>query len=231
MDQPDVDPAGLSAGLEDLRAVNRWLGGRQAALRRILELTACIPGMKPLRVLDVGTGAADLPIALRHRQADAGRELTVVGIDLHPETVAHARLQVAEDDRISIVQGDALDLPFGDDAFDLAMCNTTLHHFDPVDARRALAEMGRVARWGIVVTDLARSWPALLGARLLAATVWRGHPVTRHDGPSSVRAAYTPEELRLMAIAVFGSHANLRVRREWLFRISLVVDRTPHCGG
>src|SRR5205085_2526696 len=69
---------------------------------------------------------------------------------------------------------DALHLPWADDAFDVAILSTALHHFDDErDCLRVLREMGRVSRIGFIVNDLARSRTALLGARLLAATVWR----------------------------------------------------------
>jgi hypothetical protein len=87
-----------------------------------------------------------------------------------------------------------------------------------------LREMDRVAALGIVLTDLVRSGAALVGARLLAATVWRRHPITRHDGPASVRAAFTPRELRAMGAEALS--VPFRVRTEPIFRMSLVLDRT-----
>src|SRR5690606_23261255 len=139
-------------------------------------------------------------------------------------TVEAAVAATSGDPDIEVVEGDALALPFGDRAFDIAMCHTMLHHFDTPDAARVIGEMDRVARWGIVVTDLARSRPALLGARALAATIWRSHPVTRHDGPVSVRAAFTPSEIAALMPDATG--ARVRVRREAIFRLSAVLDRT-----
>jgi len=97
------------------------------------------------------------------------------------------------------VRGDARALPFGEGAFDVAMCSTFLHHLDPDDATAALQEMARVSRLGIVVSDLRRSRLGLLAAWTLAQTVWRRHPYARHDGPASMRAAYTMHEARTLA--------------------------------
>jgi flavin-dependent dehydrogenase len=41
----------------------------------------------------------------------------------------------------------------------------------------------------------------LAGARLLAATAWRSHPITRHDGPLSIRRSFTVGEARRLARA------------------------------
>ena len=119
---------------------------------------------------------------------------------------------------------DALALPFRDGELDIAMCNTMLHHLDPPEAVRVLRELSRVARWGVVVTDLRRSRAALLATQALSATLWRNHRLTRHDGPASIRAAYTPAELADIARAALPGP--FRVRQHPLFRQSLVVDRT-----
>jgi len=52
-----------------------------------------------------------------------------------------------------------------------------------------------VARHGIVVNDLARGRLAWLGAWLLFHAVTRNR-FTRHDGPMSVRRAYSVAEAR-----------------------------------
>jgi ubiquinone/menaquinone biosynthesis C-methylase UbiE len=207
MDGAEVDPSELARSLTDLQEVNRWLGGARAALDALVPLLRP-DGARELRVLDVGTGSADIPLALSAWAREAGRPLRVVATDVHPGTLAVARQRAAHDPGVQVEVADALDLPYADGAFDVAMCHTALHHFDPAGAVRVLVELGRVATRGVVVSDLYRSWVGLAAARLLALTVWRRHPVTRHDGPVSVRAAFTPAEMRALA-----AEAGLRVTR------------------
>jgi SAM-dependent methyltransferase len=227
MDRPEADPEQLSRSLLDLRQVNRWLGGRGTAIRLVADLASRIPS-SPVRILDVGTGAADIPLAISEAARKQGWEARITATDVHPSTLAFARRAAAGDPNIQVLPGDLLALPFGDAAFDIAICSTTLHHFEREEALVALRELGRVARWGVVVTDLARSRLALLGAHALAHTVWRRHPITRHDGPASVRAAFTPDELRRMAASTWGEA--VRVRSHPGFRLSLVLDRTGRRG-
>jgi SAM-dependent methyltransferase len=227
MDAPGVDVAELEHGLADLRGVNRWLGGASTALGAILPLVRRLKG-REVRVLDVATGSGDLPLALSRRAQEAGARVRIVATDLHEGTLAAARAHTAADPDVEVRSANALALPFADDEFDLAMCHTALHHFEEPDAVRVLRELNRVARCGVVVTDLYRSRPALLGARLLAATVWRRHPVTRHDGPHSVAAAFIPRELEELAAAAGMEGA--RVHTHPVFRAALVVDRTATCG-
>lgn len=222
MDAADVDPRQLAAGLADLRAVNRWLGGRRVILAHLARLARAHPRPR-YRVLDVATGSADLPLAIVGWGRRRGVTFDVVATDLHPATLDEARRRTAGEPAIAIAEADARALPFEDGAFDLVLCSTALHHFDdPAELVQVLRELRRVARIGGVVNDLRRSRAALLGARLLAATVWRRHPVTRHDGPLSVRRAFTPDELRALGRA--AGLPRCRVHAHVPFRVALVWE-------
>jgi SAM-dependent methyltransferase len=226
MDAADVPPADLAASLRDLRRVNRWLGGAAAALRRLTPLLRRLHTSRrsPIRLLDVGTGSADLPLLLLRWCRRQRIDLRVVALDFHPTTVRLAAAAVGDDPAVRVVRADALALPFSRDAFHLSLCSTALHHFADSDAATVLREMDRVASDGMLVSDLRRSRLAMTGARALAATVWRTHPLTRHDGPRSVQGAFTAGELR--SLARRAGLEGAAVRHEPVFRISLLVDRT-----
>lgn len=221
MDAGDVEPRHLHAALRHVAGVNRWLGGRRALLR---HLEAALPDPPtPVRVLDVGTGSGDLPVAVVSWSRDRGRDLRVVALDLHPATLRAARQRTDPIPEIDLVRANGLRLPFPDASFDLALLSMTLHHMDAGDLVGLLAELARAARGGaILVGELERSVPAYLGARLLAATVWRRNPVTRHDGPLSVRRGFTPKELR--DLAERAGLGEPRVHRHPFYRLVLRAD-------
>lgn len=230
MDRPDVDPGHLAAALDQVADVNRWLGGTRALLRHLPDTLPYTPPTHPhdpdiappLRVLDVGTGSGDLPLAVAGWAQRHGRRLDVTAVDLHEGTLAVAADRTATHPFIRLVRGDALSLPFATGSFQLALLSMTLHHMDGPGLVDILEELRRVARGGqILVGELERSIPSYLGARLLAATVWRRNPVTRHDGPLSVLRAFTPTELLELARA--AGLAKARVHRHPLFRLVLVA--------
>ena len=64
LDGPLDDPATLAGNLRDLRRINRWLGGVRLSGDAIDALAA---HRDSLTVLDVGTGGADIPMALLAR--------------------------------------------------------------------------------------------------------------------------------------------------------------------
>jgi ubiquinone/menaquinone biosynthesis C-methylase UbiE len=180
----------------------------------------------PMRVLDVGAGNGEVAIGLARWAAAARRSWRVAALDLSAAASALAHRRVRASDAVGAVaalRGDALRLPFADASFDAAYTVLTLHHFDDAAAVALLREMARVVRRLVVVNDLERSRAALLGARALAASVWRDNRITRHDGPLSVRRAFTPAELLELA-----ERAGLRrttVRRRIAFR--LVLEGSP----
>jgi len=106
------------------------------------------------RALDVGTGTGPLALAL----APLVRE--VVGIDLVPELLAHARQAAAGYDNVTFVEGDTLALPFPNSSFDLVATSRTVHHVARPEL--ALAEMTRVTRIGgrlLIVDEIASADP------------------------------------------------------------------------
>jgi ubiquinone/menaquinone biosynthesis C-methylase UbiE len=200
IDGPLDDPAALAGNLRDLRRLNRVLGGvrlSRLAVDRLLTAAPIHMDASPISIIDVGTGGADIPVALLAEARRRGRALEVVAVDARPEVIEAAR---ASRPALSRLPGLALDvsdgrsLPHPDRAFDIAHASLLVHHFAPDEAVALLAEMARVARLGIVVNDLDRGRLHWLGAWLIAH-LFTLNRYTRRDAPLSVRRAYTPREM------------------------------------
>jgi len=218
LDEPGHDPRELEESLGHVAAVNHWLGGTRAVLRHVLPLLS--PG-RTTQILDVGTGAADIPRAIVRAARRRSLAVRVVAADLHPQILAIARRETAAYPEITVERANALALPYPDDAFDLALLSLTLHHFEEEDQVRALRELARVSRGAVVVNELLRSRANYLGARLLAATLWRRNRLTRHDGPLSVLRAFTAPEL--LSLARRAGLREPRVHRHFFQRLVLVA--------
>lgn len=206
----------LAGSLADIRVVNRYLGDRRALLK---HLAAKVKGRERITVLDVATGAADLPIAIVEWARKRGHGISVTGIDINNRAIEIAREYAVAYPEIKLQVADALQLPFPDQSFDFVLCSKTLHHMKEPEAVAALREMLRVARRGYIVMDLRRSWIAYLLIYLLTRIFTRNR-MTRFDGPLSVLKSFTASELRDWA-AKAGARS-CRVRREpfWLLVLS-----------
>ncbi len=193
LDGPLDDMAALVGNLRDLRRINRWLSG--VGLSRD-AVEALAPGRSALTVLDVGTGGADIPLALLRAADRGGRPMTVVGLDSRPEVLVAAVLanpEIASTSRLDLHLGDGQSLPYADRSFDITHASLVLHHMEPDEADALLREMGRVARLGVIVNDLHRGRIAWLGAWLMGHLL-TGNRYTRNDAPLSVRRSYRSGE-------------------------------------
>jgi len=221
LDDPNLAPQALARNLAEIAATNRALGWTRLTLRYLERLTVTSPG-RTLAVLDAATGAGDVPLAVARWARRRGLPITVTAVDVSPAVLEVARHACAGYPEITLLPADALALPFAPAAFDVALCSLALHHFAPPEAVALLGELARVSR-AIVAPDLERSALAYLGARALTL-LWRS-PLTRHDGPLSVRRAYTPTEARGLLRRAGLSGA--RVRRHFPCRMVLLyTDRT-----
>lgn len=187
------DPETLRDNLRDMGRANRFTGGTVLSIRAIEALA---PRKQPLSVLDVGTGGADIPLALLADRKLRERPVTVTAVDSRPEVLDAARaarpgLDEVDGLRLEVADGHAL--PYPGDAFGVAHASLVLHHLEPADAVRFLRELARVAQEGVVVNDLARHRFTILGAWLLARACSRNR-YTHHDAPLSARRSYTLDE-------------------------------------
>ena len=187
LDESGHDEAELRRSLKQVADVNRFLGGTRTAIRAVESL---LPGPGPGTILDVGCGSGDIDAALATHMAERGRDVRITAFDLHPQIIALAEERLRGTPGATLVRGNALALPFRDGAYDVAMMSLTLHHFEDDAPVQVLRELGRVAR-AVVINDLERNWQNYAGATLLAHTLWARNRLTRHDGPLSVKRAFT----------------------------------------
>jgi SAM-dependent methyltransferase len=222
MDDPAGSDRDLRASLRDLAQINRYFGARAfvlAYLDRILPLwrTRRRSPSDPLILLDVATGAADIPIAVAEWAAARAVPVRVVAIDRHPMTAVVARQNTAAHPSISVVRADARLLPFADGMFDVCLCSLALHHLNPEDGLALLRQFYRLGRLGFLVVDLLRCWSGYVGVWLL--TRLSRSALIRHDGPLSVRRAFSWQEYLWLAAA--SEIPGVRVRRLPLFRVAV----------
>ena len=212
LDGPGVDPVVRERSMTDLTRSNRWLGGLRAALLAVGDV---VPQLGPAAtVLDIGTGLGDIPDRVRRDAERTGVAIATIGVDEAVTVLAAAR---AAGRLTHVVAAQALALPFRDGSVDVVTCSQVLHHFENQDAERLLAEMNRVARRAVVVSDLRRSRLAVIGW-WVASFVFRFHRVTRHDGVVSVSRGFTDQELsRLIRSA---TNATPTVSRRMAFRLT-----------
>lgn len=207
LDSGRLTPGEVQANLADLARLNRLPGGTAASIRAIERL---LGRGNTGRILDVGTGAADMP------RAFARRGWETLAVDPNPDVLRVARRATAGEPLVEIAEAGASALPFGDGSFDVVHASLLLHHLAPDEALAALREMRRVASVGVVVNDLRRGLVPMAATAASLALFARSR-VTHADGRASVRRAYTLRELDAL-LAGAGLHVRWR-SAAWMPRV------------
>ena len=216
--------ADAAESLGDLRRINRWLGGTRVLTHHLLPRVAATAraSSRPVVVADIGTGSADIPIALVRWARRRSIPLQVLAVDLNQRHLALTRPRLAAYPEVRLVAAEGGNLPWRD-GVDYIVASLFLHHFPPSDVVGLLRGWYATARRGVIANDLIRAWLPYLGYFALRPFIARSY-LTRYDAPLSIRRAYTLGEMRALA-----GRAGLPARLywHWPWRLALVADKEP----
>ena len=189
LDTPTLDRTTARATLTDIARANLLFGGNAAVAHGVKRILGDDHRRSTLTIADVGAGAGDVLQSLTRMLTRRGIAATGIAVDWHREAAAMAREQGQ-----GAAVGDAFALPLASRSIDVVVASQLLHHFSRDAAIRLLRELDRVARMGVVISDLRRARTAAWGI-WLAASIMRFHPVSRADGVLSVRRGFSAREL------------------------------------
>ncbi|MBS2007597.1 MAG: methyltransferase domain-containing protein [Cyanobacteria bacterium SZAS TMP-1] len=212
MDDPQLDSDLHRQALAGLERLNAISNSKQIVARPIENLLLTAPAGNPLRVLDLACGGGDLAMALSSYFHSKKQAVQILGVDVSPLAVEYATSKWQDfcgksglsmpsqlQKSCSFSRLDVLgeELPAG---FDVIMTSLFTHHLDPPDIQALLAKMAASAGKLVLVNDLERH-PLSLWSVTLATKLVTTSKVVQHDGPASVRAAFTTTEMLQMAQA------------------------------
>jgi 2-polyprenyl-3-methyl-5-hydroxy-6-metoxy-1,4-benzoquinol methylase len=227
MDLPTIERGEHLRALRGLERINSFSHTAEQMLAPIVGM-ARAEKLTRLSLLDIACGGGDVPIKLCLAARRMGLEIDLTLLDRSPTAVGRA-VEAGKRAGISCcgMEGDALaGLPDG--RVDVVTNSLFLHHVPEDGQVVALLEgMGKLAGRMVVISDLCRSrvgyLAAVVGCRLLSRS-----RIVHHDGPVSVRAAWTVDEL-----SEFADRAGLRGARitaTWPRRMLLVWRRPGENG-
>jgi ubiquinone/menaquinone biosynthesis C-methylase UbiE len=208
-------PDEISAALHSITLANRRFGGVRLHARLIHRaLTHASREHRP-HILEVASGRADV---LKAALLELALAPDVTLLDRSAAHLPDPRAWPAKLPGPRVVEGNALQLPLPDASVDIVSCCLFLHHLEPPEVMRFLAEGQRVARVAVLINDLERT---ALHYRLaqLNRIIDRSR-ISRHDGPVSVRRAYTHRELAGM---LENTGRPFLLERAWLYRLGAVL--------
>lgn len=222
MDDPDLEEDEHLAALEGLARLNRISRSARLLWTPLASLARRL-GHHTLRVLDVASGAGDIPLALWRRGQRSGLELEIHGVDFSVRAVEWARrnawqagaplqfhtIHVLEDEFPS--------------TYDAVTCSLFFHHLSESQAELVLRKMAQATRHLMLVQDLRRSEGSVWLARW-ASRLFTSSRVVAVDAERSARAAFTREEFQ--ALADSADLQGATVTRYWPYRLLLTWERS-----
>ena len=230
MDDPAIAPADHRAALQGLRRANRFSRSASIVWPVLRQLATDSTTAQPLKILDIASGGGDVTWEIARRAKRHHLPIQVEGCDRSQFAVEYATKAQAASETFPVrfFPLDVLqdDLPKG---YDVLMCSLFLHHLSHEDAQRLLSRMADAAKRLVLINDLRRTRLgyalAYVGSRLLSRS-----PIVHYDGPLSVRAAFTSEEVLKLALeaGLKGATMTHHWPERYLLSWRKPVDGTRH---
>jgi ubiquinone/menaquinone biosynthesis C-methylase UbiE len=220
LDQGEGSLEDVRANFDEMWRINKAFAGVRS-LTQYLNLQRHSPN-QPVRIVDLGTGSGRLALYLQKWGQKHHLEIQVYPLDLSPRNLHIAQENIQSRSNIHLIQADGLALPFAPKSVDYFISSLFMHHFSPDALISLLRETYRLARHGLIMSDIVRGYLPLAAFRLVQP-IFARHYLTRHDGILSIKRAYTPAELLEMARA--AGIENARVSTHFPWRMTLVADK------
>jgi len=221
LDRPDCDPELAAASYRFMELVNGCFGGMRVVRRFLHAETAGHQGAAPLRVLDIGSGSCDIPLAVSRWARMSGIPLHFTCLEMadHAMDIARGRLEKAGDPAVRLLQEDVFSHhPL--ESYDCAVASMCFHHFSNEHILALLRRLRGFVRGSVLINDLRRSRLADFGARMLLTGTGMSAGV-RHDALLSIRRGFTLRELGALLRQLDGVTVSVTPAR-W-FRIAAII--------
>lgn len=218
MDDLSHPRAAIGRALEDIRKVNRWLGGHKVSLNGLAPFLGPERGPS-VHILDMGCGDGDF---LRHLGQYCRRNnipVTLTGWDRNPDSLDRGQ-HLDQTGEIHFECQDILAFPRLPEGEVIIVCNLFLHHFTDFQILQVLKTWRDMGCRAIVVNDLDRN-PLAYYLFHVFGFIFRLSAMARHDGLISILRGFTRNDLKAFneELGVAGS-----IRWRWAFRFLWVLD-------
>ena len=179
----------------------------------------------PLRILDIGSGSCDIPLAVSRWARARGIPLHFTCLEMvgHAADIARRQLARAGDPAVQLFQEDVLTHQPAE-PYDCAVASMCFHHFSNAQILALLRRLRGFVLHSVLINDLRRSPLASLATRLLLTGTGASAGV-RHDALLSIRRGFKISELRTLLRQLDRVTVSVEPAR-W-FRIAAIIRFKP----
>jgi len=220
LDSQECDPEIATESYRFMEKVNRMFGGIRH-VRDFIEAEARVhTSGRPLRILDIGSGSCDIPIAICQWAREKNIPIEFTCLEITEPAILSAQKNIARsgETAVTVLHEDVFTHEPAE-AYDCAVASMCFHHFDDTQILTLLRSLREFVRHSVLINDLHRTRLAWLGTTLF--TVF-SHAGVKHDSRLSIRRGFRVKELRDLIMQL--DDVTVVVKPVWLFRIRAIVN-------
>ena len=217
LDSDNWTDAEIACALCAIQRVNRLYGGTRMNKRLFRRVSPPFRG-KTLQVLEVASAYGEVlqDTALMLKKENISLKISL--LDRSTKHLPKARNWNKDLLPPTLYTGDALAIPMADNSVDVVSCCLFLHHLSTGQARAYLREALRVSRVAVLINDIERTRINYLLSQLNRLV--DPSRLSRQDGPTSVRRAYTYAEMREL---LRETHCRFELVRGYVYRLGAIA--------
>ncbi len=213
----------LRKNLDELEAINHWLGAKKAllkALNLLYKKNKHIFRHRRLVIADLACGSGDMLRAMSRWAVSKRIKIQLIGIDINPFMIEYAIQKSIAYPNIHYRTMDILSTEFKQLEFDIISLNSCCHHFNQFELSQLLQQLPEQIHLAIIINDLHRHWLAYYGAKIFTK-IFHFSSLAKHDAPLSVLRAFRKQELT--DCLVFANIRSYQLKWLWAFRWLIVI--------
>jgi ubiquinone/menaquinone biosynthesis C-methylase UbiE len=219
MDDLECSGEMLTHTLNELKTINRWLGGNHVTTDGIRTFFDSHP-QEEYTVADIGCGGGDI-IRVMHDWASKQSSLVkFVGIDANPNIINLAKSRLKDLKNVTLSVQNVFSERFSEEKVDIATCTLFTHHFTDSELVDLITALKVKSRIGLVINDLHRHPFAYYSIKYLTA-IFSKSPMVQNDAPVSVLRAFSRNDWeRILKSAGINE---FELTWHWAFRWQVLI--------
>lgn len=226
MDDLTLKDEALRKNLEELEAINHWLGGQKlliGTLDKIHKKYTQHFNNKKIVIGDLGCGGGDLLRAIHQWAKLKNVEVELIGIDANSFMVNYAIEKSRPYPNLQYRVLNIFSPEFKKIPFDIVTMNTVCHHFSDAELVTLFSELKKQVSLAVIINDLQRHRISYVAIKCLSI-LFNFSYLARHDGPLSVLRAF--HKIELMALLEKANINFYHIKWRWAFRWEVIIPLT-----